>query len=143
VKRTAPHPLADVAEELARSKATFQQLIDTYWDTETIDVHTFSLALLQPYTELLASRSDISFPRRHASTCPSAAKSPLQACFWGEKALNVAHLFACSIEGISAALLAQAAARKPDKLPVLHVGQFEHIRVEACDTCRTYLKSVD
>ena len=30
-----------------------------------------------------------------------------------------------------------------DKLPVFTAGQFEHVRVEACDTCRTYIKSVD
>jgi FdhE protein len=30
-----------------------------------------------------------------------------------------------------------------DKLPVYTAGQFEHVRVEACDSCRTYIKSVD
>jgi FdhE protein len=30
-----------------------------------------------------------------------------------------------------------------DKLPVYIAADFEHVRVEACDTCRTYLKSVD
>jgi FdhE protein len=30
-----------------------------------------------------------------------------------------------------------------DKLPVYTVPEFPHIRVEACDTCRHYVKAVD
>jgi formate dehydrogenase accessory protein FdhE len=30
-----------------------------------------------------------------------------------------------------------------DKLPVYTADEFPHIRVEACDTCRVYLKSID
>ena len=29
------------------------------------------------------------------------------------------------------------------KLPVYTAGPFPHIRIDACDTCRTYLKSID
>jgi FdhE protein len=30
-----------------------------------------------------------------------------------------------------------------DKLPVYVAAQIDYVRVEACDTCHTYLKSVD
>ena len=30
-----------------------------------------------------------------------------------------------------------------DRLPIYTATQFETVRVEACDTCHTYLKSVD
>jgi FdhE protein len=30
-----------------------------------------------------------------------------------------------------------------DKLPVYSAAEFPHIRVEACDTCRRYIKAVD
>jgi FdhE protein len=30
-----------------------------------------------------------------------------------------------------------------DKLPIYKTEQFDAIRVDACDTCRVYLKSVD
>ena len=30
-----------------------------------------------------------------------------------------------------------------DSLPVYTASQFEHVRVEACDTCKTYIKTVD
>ena len=31
----------------------------------------------------------------------------------------------------------------PDKLPVFTAGDFDYIRLECCDTCKTYLKTVD
>ena len=30
-----------------------------------------------------------------------------------------------------------------DKLPVYTASEFNYVRVEACDTCHTYIKSVD
>jgi formate dehydrogenase accessory protein FdhE len=32
---------------------------------------------------------------------------------------------------------------KHDKLPIYTAGEFPHIRVEACDSCRHYLKAID
>src|SRR5262249_56021409 len=29
-----------------------------------------------------------------------------------------------------------------EKLPIFAAKEFEHVRVEACDTCRTYIKSI-
>src|SRR5579871_1189712 len=33
--------------------------------------------------------------------------------------------------------------REPDKLPIYASAKFESVRVDACDSCWTYLKSVD
>ena len=33
--------------------------------------------------------------------------------------------------------------REFDKLPVYTAPEFEHIRVDACESCRTYLKTID
>jgi FdhE protein len=30
-----------------------------------------------------------------------------------------------------------------ESLPVFTAEQFPHVRIEACDTCRTYLKTID
>jgi FdhE protein len=30
-----------------------------------------------------------------------------------------------------------------DRLPIFTTPDFEHVRVDACDRCRTYIKSVD
>ena len=31
----------------------------------------------------------------------------------------------------------------PEKLPVYTAEEFPHIRIEACDTCKVYIKSID
>ncbi len=28
-------------------------------------------------------------------------------------------------------------------MPVYTAGEFEHVRIEACETCKTYIKTVD
>jgi FdhE protein len=30
-----------------------------------------------------------------------------------------------------------------DKLPVFSAQEFDYVRMDACDTCRTYIKSID
>ena len=147
VKRTAPHPLADAAEELARRGDTFQHLLDTYWDTDFIDETYvfFARALLQPYTEFLASRSDISLAGA-PSTCPFCDEKPVAGVLRGEgegaKRSLICSL--CSLEWEFRRILCPGCGEEAvDKLPVYTAGQFEHVRVEACDTCRTYIKSVD
>ena len=147
VKRSAPQPLAEVAEELAGSRATFQHLIETYWDTEAIDeTHTFFVrVLLQPYTELLASRCDISLAGT-PSTCPFCNEKPVAGVLRGEgegaKRSLICSL--CSLEWEFRRILCPGCGEEAvDKLPVYTAGQFEHVRVEACDSCRTYIKSID
>lgn len=147
VKRTAPPPLAGAAEDLARREVTFQQLVDTYWDTETIDeTHTFfARVLLQPYTELLASRSDIALAGATA-TCPFCGEKPVAGVLRGEgegaKRSLICSL--CSIEWEFRRILCPGCGEEAvDKLPVYTAAQFEHVRLEACDTCGTYIKSVD
>ena len=147
MKCTAPQPLADAAEELARSGATIQHLIDTYWDTEIIDeTHVFfARVLLQPYTELLASRSDISLDGA-LSTCLFCGEKPVAGVLRGEgegaKRSLICSL--CSIEWEFRRILCPGCGEEAvDKLPVYTAAQFEHVRVEACDSCRTYIKSVD
>jgi FdhE protein len=146
VKRTAPGPLADVAEELARARNTFQHLIETCWNTAADETYVFfARALLQPYTELLASRSDISLAGA-PSTCPFCGEKPVAGVLRGEgegaKRSLVCSL--CSIEWEFRRILCPGCGEEAvDKLPVYTAGQFEHVRVEACDTCRSYIKSVD
>ncbi len=40
-------------------------------------------------------------------------------------------------------LCPNCAEENKDRLPIYTAAQFEAVRVDACDTCRTYIKSVD
>ena len=45
--------------------------------------------------------------------------------------------------GISTLLCPGCGEEDREKLPVYTTSEFPHIRVEACDTCRHYIKAVD
>ncbi len=146
VKRTAPRPLADAAEELARAGNSFQHLVETSWGTFADETYVFfARALLQPYTELLAGRSDISLAGTPA-TCPFCGEKPVAGVLRGEgegaKRSLICSL--CSTEWEFRRVLCPGCGEEAvDKLPVYTAGQFEHVRVEACDTCHSYIKSID
>lgn len=40
-------------------------------------------------------------------------------------------------------IIRSIAARYKDRLPLYTASEFAHVRVEACDGCKTYIKSVD
>jgi len=146
VRRTAPLPLAEAAEELARAGNTFQHLVETCWGTPADETYVFfARALLQPYTELLASRSDISLAGT-PSTCPFCGEKPVAGVLRGEgegaKRSLICSL--CATEWEFRRILCPGCGEEAvDKLPVYSASQFEHVRVEACDTCHGYIKSVD
>jgi len=146
VMRTAPRSLADAAEQLARAGNTFQQLMVNHWEAAADETYLFfARALLQPYTELLASRSDISLGDT-PSTCPFCGERPVAGVLRGEGEGGKRSLICslCSIEWEYRRILCPGCGEEAvDKLPVYSAGQFEHVRVEACDTCRTYIKSID
>jgi FdhE protein len=50
----------------------------------------------------------------------------------------------CALEWAYRRLIcANCGEEDKEKLPVYTAAQIDHVRVEACDTCRFYLKSVD
>jgi formate dehydrogenase maturation protein FdhE len=79
-------------------------------------------------------------------TCPSCGSKPVVGVLRGEgdgaKRALICSL--CALEWPFRRLIcANCGEEDKNKLPVYIAAQIDHIRVEACDTCRTYLKSVD
>jgi len=105
----------------------------------------FGRALLQPYTESMARRGNTP-AGSSPSTCPFCGEKPqvgvLREEGDGGKRSLVCSL--CSTEWEFRRILCPGCGEEAlDKLPVYTASEFEHIRVEACDTCHTYIKSVD
>jgi len=151
VSRTAPDTLAEAAEELSRSQNAFQELLITHWNTGPSNDPAdekyafFARALLQPYAEFLASRSDISLGGA-SLVCPFCGEKPVVGVLRGEgdggKRSLVCSL--CSTEWDFRRILCPGCGEEAvDKLPVYTAAGLEHIRVEACDACGMYIKSVD
>ena len=154
VQRVGPSPLAQAAGALAQEdQARWEDLITSFWradglpatgisDTEVF----FARALLQPYAEYLAAHTDLSWPRYGDPVCPFCDRKPqvgvLRAEGYGAKRSFLCSL--CSTEWDYRRIICPACGEdRFEQLPVYTAGQFEHVRVEACDTCQTYIKTVD
>jgi FdhE protein len=98
--------------------------------------------LMQPYAEHFRKPPG----GRAGSTCPSCGSRPVVGVLRGEgdgaKRALICHL--CASEWPYRRLICPNCGEEDkEKLPVYVAAEIDHIRVEACDTCRTYLKSVD
>jgi FdhE protein len=125
-----------------------ESLLLAHWNHEPADCareRFIARALLQPFAEALAARGS---PGAGASsaTCPFCGALPLAAVLRGEgdggKRSLVCSLCATEWE-FRRILCAHCGEERKDKLPVYIAPEFDYIRVEACDSCRSYLKCID
>ena len=101
---------------------------------------------LQPYAEYLADYS--AHPPIHATpqVCPLCSSKPLVGVLRpegdGGKRSLICSL--CATEWNYRRIVCPACGEEDvHKLAVYTAREFPHVRVEACDTCRTYIKTVD
>ena len=154
VARVAPAPLAQVAEELKREEEDYwEYLLSTYWKSEgrvvegAPETHLFfARALLQPCAENLASMREVESPRYGSATCPICASKP-QVGVLREEGHGAKRSLVCSLcftEWDYRRVICPACGEERfEKLSAYKASQFEHLRVEACDTCKTYINTVD
>lgn len=152
IQHAGPSGLAASAAALIKQKNRWAAMLEAYRDPQNagpvvIDQCelVFVRALLQPYAEYLAARSDIE--RDHVrNTCPFCEELPQVAVLRpeGEGAKRSLVCGLCSTEWqFRRTLCPNCGEESIDKLPVYTAPDFKHVRVEACDTCNVYLKSVD
>jgi FdhE protein len=123
-------------------------LLAAHWNHEPADdprARFVARALLQPFAEALAQRgappSDASSP-----TCPFCGARPLASVLRGEGEGGKRFL-ACSLCSneweYRRILCPNCGETNQEKLPVFTTPDFDYIRIEACDACGAYLKSID
>jgi formate dehydrogenase maturation protein FdhE len=153
VTEHGPDPLAAQARTLLRSDAaTRHDLLLTYWRDRS-DRNFFAKALLQPYGQWLATAGIAAagpHPAPPDSRCPRCGGAPQASIL--ETTGTVA------ADGSSRQLLCatcltawpfrrvvcpHCAEEDEQRLAYFQSPAFEHVRVDACDSCRRYLKSVD
>jgi FdhE protein len=127
--------------------------LEEYWRNGGIDDpptgtfgHFLSRAFLQPYAELRAARISRALSESTVSLCPLCGARPLLGVLRpegdGGKRFLVCSF--CSQEWEFRRILCAACGEEAEqKLPVFVAEKFPHIRVEACDTCRHCLRTVD
>ena len=127
VERAGPRELA--------GRAISARQIEAFWRDEELEPAEsfFARVLLEPYAA------------QH-SGCPFCGRKPQAAVLrpegYGAKRSLVCAL--CSAEWPLPRLQCPACGeREFDRLPVYTAPEFEHIRIDACDSCRMYLKTID
>jgi formate dehydrogenase accessory protein FdhE len=103
-------------------------------------------AFLQPYAEFLAVNRAAPPALVTRSTCPLCNSAPLLGVLRREGDGGKRHLLCsfCLHEWEFRRILCPACGEETEsKLPVYVAEQFPHVRVEACDTCKFYIRSID
>jgi len=154
VSRVGTPVLAQAAEELAREdRGYWEDLLSTYWSAEAHVVDDapathrfFARAFLQPYAEYCAAQRKMELPRFGPSFCPICSGKP-QVGVLREEGHGAKRSLVCSLcltEWDYGRIICPACGEERfEKLATYTASQFEHVRVEACETCRTYIKTVD
>ena len=152
VQEAAPAPLASFAERLSgESEPQWEVLLRTFWQrSETGGLSYpeafFARAFLQPYAEFVAER--LPEPLRHGDTaiCPVCNSEPVVGVL-REEQLGAKRSFICSLcaheWSFPRSICPGCGEDRNDALAVFTSEYFEHVRVEACDTCKLYIKTVD
>lgn len=119
-----------------------------HWSHESApgDVERFiARVLLQPFAEALAARGTVAGDAS-SNACPFCGGLPFCSLLRGEgeggKRSLVCSLCATEWE-FRRILCPNCGAENKERLPVFVAPEFDYIRVEACEECRTYLKCID
>jgi FdhE protein len=147
-----PTTLAAEAHELSESDSgAFGERLLTYWRSAS-DIQFFEKAFLQPYLRWVNESGghpvgrEVSTGERY---CPFCGGNP-QVSFLQNKETTAESgnrdlICATCLSSweFRRVVCANCGEERPEKLGYFHSPEFDHVRIEACDTCKHYLKGVD
>lgn len=152
VELHGPSPLAAEAHELSKTDTSvFSERLLSYW-RDASDIQFFEKAFLQPYLRWVNGSGarpvgrEISTSERH---CPFCGGHP-QVSFLQNKDTTAESGNRDLICGTCLSswefrrvVCAHCGEERPAKLGYFQSPEFNHVRIEACDSCGHYLKGVD
>jgi len=167
IEQIAPVPLAETAASLAqRGPAGWQHAIEDFWyrnqelavgadETEiqstdrgaaTNSDRVLAWIFLQPYAEYLANHREIAVVDGTPSTCPLCGGKPIVGVLrsQGDGAKKSLVCMLCAHEWVFRRIYCPACGEEREpQMAYYSAPEIAHVRVDVCDTCHTYLKSVD
>ncbi len=154
VASVAPTPLADFARDLAAKPANeWEQLLRDYWENgcrfePALDAPaTFcARAFLQPYAEFLADSIEMPPPSISRGSCPLCGGLPQLGILRpeGDGARRSLLCAFCGAEWEFRRILCPSCGEEDEKKLCVYAAQeFDYLRVEACDSCKNYIVTVD
>ncbi len=152
VRELGPAPLSSLARQIAaEGEPRGEKLLRDFWQrSEPAEMPYpeafFACAFLQPYAEFVSERLPIPPRSDNTATCPVCDSEPVVSVL-REEQLGAKRTFSCSLCAheweFPRVLCPGCGEDRNDTLCVYTSEYFEHVRVDACDTCRTYVKTVD
>jgi len=154
VEQNAPNALAAAAREIAALPSdSWISLLTAYWENggrsdQQIGAFAQFLprAFLQPYVSYIAGRVEVPPVLTTRLACPLCDARPLLGILRlegdGGKRSMVCSF--CGYEWDFRRILCPTCGEvEENKLPVYVAEQFPHIRVEACETCKFFVRTID
>jgi formate dehydrogenase maturation protein FdhE len=160
IQQIAPQPLAQASGALAQEgPAAWQHAIEEFWhgepelargedDTGQAQFSDRVLAwiFLQPYAECLADHREIAVADGTPSTCPLCGGKPAVGVLRseGDGAKKSLICMLCAHEWAFRRIYCPACGEEREpQMAYYSAPEIAHVRVDVCDTCHTYLKSID
>jgi formate dehydrogenase accessory protein FdhE len=165
IQKIAPAPLAQAAAALSQQgSAAWQRAIEDFWyrDSELVATENFEQDLpfesaaysdrvlawvfLQPYAEYLANHREVAAMDGTPSTCPLCGCRPAVGVLRteGDGAKKSLICMLCAHEWAFRRIYCPACGEEREPQMAYYAApEIAHVRVDVCDTCHTYLKSID
>jgi len=154
VEQNAPNALAAAAREIAALPSdAWISMLTAYWENggrfdQQIGAFAqfFPRAFLQPYVSYIAERMAVPPVLTTPLVCPLCEARPLLGVLriegdGGKRSMMCSF---CGYEWDFRRILCPTCGEVEEgKLPVYIAEQFPHIRVEACETCKFYVRTID
>ncbi len=146
-----PAPLVQAAEECQCNASAHAALLNSFWQRSdgALEAGTgdfLARAFLQPYAVLLRARQSSPPAGPTPCLCPVCGRKPGSGVLrpQGDGGLRSLICSFCLKEWEFRRILCPACGEENHaKLPVYIAEEFPHVRVECCDACRCYIKTVD
>jgi FdhE protein len=153
IEQSAPDLLSEAAGDLRKQDPPrWQSILSGFWEhgSQTDEYAPTEMLIawmfLQPYAEFFAERFGEIPLDTTPSRCPLCSSKPLVGVLRpeGEGGKRSLICSLCATEWVYRRILCPACGEEDvTKLPVYTAEEFKHVRVEACDSCRSYIKTVD
>jgi FdhE protein len=152
VASSGPDRLASQSRTLlCAADAAVDEMLHRYWRAPS-DEEFFAKAFLQPYACRLADTATKPIDRglpHAANRCPFCAGGPQLSILHGADAgsADPGRSLLCSMcftrWPFRRVLCAKCGEENEHRLGYFHSPVYDHVRIEACDSCRHYLKGID
>ena len=153
VQKQAPIRLAQIADHLGQAPSdSWTDLLNNAWSVQDPTQHPsdptefLALAFLQPCAEFIRTRVPLQLEGYTHSLCPFCSRKPALAVLRplgdGARRNLICGFCLCEWE-FRRIVCPNCDEQDHAKLPVYTADEFPYIRVECCDTCHTYIKSID